>query len=77
MKDPLLAFLQSTLPVMVEAHAAGMTETLSEVVAALRVLDRPLRRIPVLSAEAEPGGAGGYESDRSSTPRMVVCRLGV
>jgi NADH-quinone oxidoreductase subunit L len=38
MKEPLLAFLQSTLPVMVEAHAAGMTETLSEVVAAFAFL---------------------------------------
>ena len=37
-KDPLLAFVQSTLPVMVEVHAAGMTETLSEVVAAFAFL---------------------------------------
>jgi len=37
-KDPLLAFVQSTLPPMVEANAAGMTETLSEVVAALAFL---------------------------------------
>ncbi len=33
-KEPLLEFLQFTLPTMVEANAAGMTETLSEVVAA-------------------------------------------
>jgi NADH-quinone oxidoreductase subunit L len=37
-KDPLLAFLRSTLPVMVEANATGMTETLSEVVAAFALL---------------------------------------
>jgi NADH-quinone oxidoreductase subunit L len=37
-KDPLLAFVQSTLPVMVDVHAAGMTETLSEVVAAFAFL---------------------------------------
>ena len=37
-KEPLLAFVQSTLPVMVEAHAAGMTETLSEIVAAFAFL---------------------------------------
>lgn len=37
-KEPLLAFLQSTLPAVVEAHTAGMTETLSEVVAALALL---------------------------------------
>lgn len=37
-KEPLLAFLQSTLPTMVEANVAGMTETLSEVVAALALL---------------------------------------
>ena len=37
-KDPLLAFLQSTLPVMVEANAIGMTETLSEVVVACALL---------------------------------------
>ena len=34
-KEQLLAFVQSTLPAMVEAHAAGLTEALSEVVAAL------------------------------------------
>ena len=38
MKEPLLAFVQSTLPKMVEVNAAGMTETLSEVVAALAFL---------------------------------------
>ncbi len=37
-KDPLLAFLQSTLPTMVEANAAGMTETRSEVAAAFAFL---------------------------------------
>jgi len=37
-KEPLLAFVQSTLPKMVEVNAAGMTETLSEVVAALAFL---------------------------------------
>ena len=37
-KDPLFAFVQSTLPVMVEVHAAGMTETLSEIVAAFAFL---------------------------------------
>jgi NADH-quinone oxidoreductase subunit L len=34
-KEPLLAFVQWTLPTMVEADTAGMTETLSAVVAAL------------------------------------------
>lgn len=34
-KEPLLAFLQFTLPTMVETNAAGMTESLSEVIAAL------------------------------------------
>jgi len=34
-KEPLLEFLQSTLPTMIEAETAGMTDTLSEVVAAL------------------------------------------
>jgi NADH-quinone oxidoreductase subunit L len=37
-KEPLLAFVQSTLPAMVEANAAGMTETFSGVVAALTFL---------------------------------------
>ncbi|ULA70070.1 MAG: hypothetical protein LZF62_480269 [Nitrospira sp.] len=37
-KEPLLAFLQFTLPTMVETNAAGMTETLSEVIAALALL---------------------------------------
>ncbi|MEP7153394.1 MAG: NADH-quinone oxidoreductase subunit L, partial [Nitrospira sp.] len=37
-KEPLLTFVQSTLPTMVEAHAAGMTETLSAVVAAFAFL---------------------------------------
>ncbi len=37
-KEPLLVFLQSTLPAVVEADAAGMTETVSEVVAALAFL---------------------------------------
>lgn len=37
-KEPLLAFVQSTLPTIVQADAAGMTETLSEVVAALAFL---------------------------------------
>jgi NADH-quinone oxidoreductase subunit L len=37
-KEPLLAFVQSTLPVMIETHAAGMTETLSEIVAAFAFL---------------------------------------
>lgn len=37
-KDPLLAFVQSTWPVMVEVHAAGLTETLSEIVAAFAFL---------------------------------------
>lgn len=37
-KEPLLAFVQSTLPAMVEANAAGMTETFSELVAALAFL---------------------------------------
>jgi len=37
-KEPLLAFVQSTLPVMVEANATGMTETFSEIVAALAFL---------------------------------------
>jgi NADH-quinone oxidoreductase subunit L len=34
-KEQLLAFVQSTLPAMVEAHAAGLTEALSQIVAAL------------------------------------------
>ena len=34
-KDPLIMLLHSTLPTRIEAEAAGMTETLSEVVAAL------------------------------------------
>jgi len=34
-KEPLLEYLQSTLPTMIEAETAGMTDTLSEVVAAL------------------------------------------
>jgi NADH-quinone oxidoreductase subunit L len=34
-KEPLLAFVQLTLPTMAEADAAGMTEIFSEVVAAL------------------------------------------
>src|SRR5215831_7274260 len=38
MKEPLLAFVQSTLPKMVEANAAGMTETISELIAALAFL---------------------------------------
>jgi len=38
MKEPLLAFVQSTLPAMVEANAAGMTETVSGVIAALAFL---------------------------------------
>jgi NADH-quinone oxidoreductase subunit L len=37
-KEPLLAFLQFTLPTMVETNAAGMTESLSEVIAALALL---------------------------------------
>jgi NADH-quinone oxidoreductase subunit L len=37
-KEPLLAFLQLTLPTMVEANAAGMTETLSAVIAAFTFL---------------------------------------
>ena len=37
-KEPVLAFVQSTLPAMIETHAAGMTETLSEVVAAFAFL---------------------------------------
>jgi NADH-quinone oxidoreductase subunit L len=37
-KEPLLAFVHSTLPAMVEANAAGMTETFSELVAALAFL---------------------------------------
>jgi NADH-quinone oxidoreductase subunit L len=37
-KDPLLAFLQSALPAMVEANAVGMTKTFSEAVAALAFL---------------------------------------
>jgi NADH-quinone oxidoreductase subunit L len=37
-KEPLLAFVQSTLPAMVEANAVGMTETFSELVAALAFL---------------------------------------
>lgn len=34
-KEPLLTFVQSTVPAMTEVGAAGMTETLSEVIAAL------------------------------------------
>ena len=37
-KEPLLAFVQSTLPTTVEVDATDMTETLSEVVAALAFL---------------------------------------
>src|SRR5499427_1435654 len=37
-KEPLLAFVQSTLPEMVEANAVGMTETVSMVVAVLAFL---------------------------------------
>lgn len=37
-KQPLLAFVQLTLPATVEANAAGMTETLSQVVAMLAFL---------------------------------------
>ena len=37
-KEPLIMFLHSTLPTTIEAEAAGMTETLSEVVAALLFL---------------------------------------
>ncbi|MEP6933051.1 MAG: NADH-quinone oxidoreductase subunit L, partial [Nitrospirota bacterium] len=37
-KDPLLAFLQSALPAMVEANAVGMTKTFSEAVAVFAFL---------------------------------------
>ena len=37
-KEPLLAFLQFTLPTMAETNAAGMTESLSAVIAALALL---------------------------------------
>ena len=37
-KEPLIKFLHSTLPPMIETEVAGMTETLSEVVAALLFL---------------------------------------
>jgi NADH-quinone oxidoreductase subunit L len=38
LKEPLAVFLHSTLPAMTEAESAGMTETLSEAVAALLFL---------------------------------------
>jgi len=38
LKEPLLAFLHSSLPATVEARAGGMTETVSEVVAGLLFL---------------------------------------
>jgi NADH-quinone oxidoreductase subunit L len=38
LKGPVLAFLHFALPTMVETNAAGMTESLSEVIAALTLL---------------------------------------
>jgi NADH-quinone oxidoreductase subunit L len=38
LKEPVLAFLHFTLPTMVERNAAGMTESLSEVIAGLALL---------------------------------------
>ena len=38
LKEPVLAFLHLTLPTMIETNAAGMTESLSEVIAAFAFL---------------------------------------
>ena len=62
---------------MVEAHAAGMTETLSEVVAAFAFLIGLCVAYLFHLQKRSLAEAGSRESGRSCPPRMVVCRLGV
>ncbi len=63
-KEPLLEFLHSTLPTRIDAASAGMTETLSEVVAALAFVSGVY------------GAALFHLQKRSLAERIVATRVG-